>query len=181
MGRYIARRLLQTIPMLFLLSILLFALVNVAPGGPLAGHGRSRHMKPEKAEMLKRQFGLDKPLPVQYVVWLIGNDWMMVDADGDGIVESKGERRGILRGDFGFSFQTREPVLEEIAARLPNTIYLMSITLIESFKLSSTLAPQIILDSGSIIELTISPTLLASFKVMLLPPETCTSAPLAFL
>ncbi|MGC9335830.1 MAG: hypothetical protein ACP5JJ_16925, partial [Anaerolineae bacterium] len=130
MGRYIIRRLLQAIPMLFLLSVVLFTLVNIAPGGPLAGHGRSRHMKPEKAEMLKRQFGLDQPLPLQYVIWLIGNDWMNVDADGDGIAESRGERRGILRGDFGFSFQTRQPVLDEIAQRLPNTIYLMTITLI---------------------------------------------------
>ena len=130
MGRYIIRRMLQAIPMLFLLSVVLFTLVNIAPGGPLAGHGRSRHMKPEKAEMLKRQFGLDQPVPLQYIIWLIGNDWMKVDADGDGVAESRCERRGILRGDFGFSFQTRQPVLEEIAYRLPNTIYLMSITLI---------------------------------------------------
>jgi len=128
-SHYIIRRLLQAIPMLFLISIVLFALVNLAPGGPLAGHSRSRHVKPERAEMLKRQFGLDKPLPMQYVIWLIGNDWMKVDADGDGIAESHGERRGILRGDFGFSYQTRKPVLEEIGERLPNTIYLMSITL----------------------------------------------------
>jgi peptide/nickel transport system permease protein len=130
MGRYIARRLLQAIPMLLLLSVGLFALVNLAPGGPLAGHSRSRHVRPERAEMLKRQFGLDKPLPMQYVIWLIGNDWMKVDADGDGIAESYGERRGILRGDFGFSYQTRQPVLKEIADRLPNSVYLMSITLI---------------------------------------------------
>ena len=130
MGRYIARRLLQAIPMLLLLSIVLFALVNIAPGGPLAGHSQSRHVKPERAEKLKRQFGLDKPLPVQYVIWLIGNDWMKVDADGDGIAESYGQRRGILRGDFGFSFRTRQPVLDEILDRLGNTIYLMSITLI---------------------------------------------------
>lgn len=130
MGRYIARRLLQAIPMLFLLSIVLFALVNIAPGGPLAGHGRSRHMKPEKAEMLKRQFGLDQPIPIQYVVWLIGNDWMRVDADGDGIKESYGTRRGILRGDFGFSFKTRQPVVDEILDRLGNTVYLMTVTLL---------------------------------------------------
>jgi len=116
--------------MLLLISMVLFALVNLAPGGPLAGYGRSRHVKPERAAMLKRQFGLDQPVPVQYVVWLIGNDWMKVDADGDGIAESRGERRGILRGDFGFSFRTREPVLEEIGDRLLNTIYLMSVTLI---------------------------------------------------
>lgn len=126
---YIIRRLLQAIPMLFLLSLLLFVLVNVAPGGPLAGHGRSRRINPEKAEQLKRQFGLDKPLPVQYIVWLVGNDWMRVDADGDGIEESYGQRKGILRGDFGFSLRSRKPVLEEISLRLGATVYLMSITL----------------------------------------------------
>ncbi len=130
MGNYVARRLLQAIPMLFLISMGMFALVNIAPGGPLAGHSRSRHVRPEKVQALKRQFGLDRPVPVQYVVWLIGNDWMKVDADGDGLAESYGERRGILRGDFGFSFRTRKPVMEEIADRLPNTIYLMSVTLI---------------------------------------------------
>jgi peptide/nickel transport system permease protein len=133
MGRYIARRLLQAIPMLFLLSLLLFTLVNVAPGGPLSGHGRSRRIKPERREQLKRQLGLDKPLPMQYLVWLVGNDWMRVDADGDGVAESYGERRGILRGDFGFSFETRRPVLEEIRDRLGNTVYLMSITLLIVF------------------------------------------------
>jgi peptide/nickel transport system permease protein len=128
-GHYVIRRLLQMIPMLFLISVILFALVNVAPGGPLAGHGRSRRINPERVATLKRQFGLDQPLPVQYVIWLVGNDWMKVDADGDGVAESRGERRGVLRGDFGFSFQTREPVLDEIAERLPNTVYLMTITL----------------------------------------------------
>ncbi len=130
MGRYIARRLLQTIPMLFLISIVLFGLVNLAPGGPLAGHSRSRHVKPEKVEALKRQFGLDKPVPVQYLIWLIGNDWMEVDLDGDGVSDGHGQRRGILRGDFGFSYRTRQPVLTEIADRLPNTIYLVTVTLV---------------------------------------------------
>jgi peptide/nickel transport system permease protein len=128
MGRYITRRLVQAIPMLFLISIILFTLVNIAPGGPMAALSR-RRPKPGQIEARKRQFGMDKPLPVQYMVWLIGNDWMKVDADGDGIAESYGERRGILRGDFGFSYRTREPVLVEIAERLPNTIYLMVITL----------------------------------------------------
>lgn len=130
MGRYIVRRLLQAIPMLFFISLVLFGLVNLAPGGPLAGHSRSRRTDPEKIERLKRLFGLDKPLPVQYVVWLIGNDWMRLDADGDGILDSFGTRRGILRGDFGFSFRTHNPVIKEIGDRLPNTIYLMSVTLL---------------------------------------------------
>jgi peptide/nickel transport system permease protein len=130
MATYIARRLIQTIGLLFLLSFLFFALVNLAPGGPLAGQGQSRHIRPEKIEILKRQFGLDKPIPTQYLIWLVGNDWMKVDADGDGVEESFGTRRGILRGDFGFSFRSRQPVLTEIAQKLPNTIYLMSITLL---------------------------------------------------
>jgi peptide/nickel transport system permease protein len=130
MATYIARRVVQTIVLLFLLSVLLFALVNLAPGGPLAGQGRSRQIRPEKVEILKRQFGLDKPLSTQYIIWLIGNDWMKVDVDGDGIRESFGTRRGILRGDFGFSYRTRQPVLEEIGQRLPNTSLLMSITLL---------------------------------------------------
>jgi peptide/nickel transport system permease protein len=130
MAIYLARRLIQTVVLLFFLSILLFALVNLAPGGPLAGQGRSRQIRPERVEMLKRQFGLDKPLPAQYLIWLVGNDWMKVDSDGDGVNESSGTRRGILRGDFGFSYRTRQPVLEEIGQRLPNTALLMSITLL---------------------------------------------------
>ena len=130
MGQYIVRRLLQAIPMLLLVSIVLFALVNLAPGGPLSQFVRSRRMTAERMEVLKRQFGLDKPLPVQYIIWLAGNDWMEVDTDQDGVKDSYGTRKGILRGDFGFSFKTREPVLEEIMERLPNTIYLMGITLL---------------------------------------------------
>ena len=130
MGRYIARRLLQAIVLVFLLSIVLFALVNLAPGGPLAGYGQSRHVRAEKVAGLKRQLGLDKPLPLQYVIWLVGNDWMKIDSNGDGIAESHGTRLGILRADFGFSFRTREPVMKEIGLRLPNTAYLMGITLL---------------------------------------------------
>ncbi|MCX6058800.1 MAG: ABC transporter permease [Chloroflexi bacterium] len=130
MTTYIVRRLIQTAGLLVLLSILLFALVNLAPGGPLSGQGQSRHVDPTKVELLKRQFGLDKPLPTQYLIWLIGNDWMRVDKNGDGILDSYGTRQGILRGDFGFSFRSRQPVLTEIGQRLPNTIYLTVITML---------------------------------------------------
>jgi peptide/nickel transport system permease protein len=129
MTTYILRRLIQTIGLLFLLSIILFGLVNLAPGGPLSAYG-GRRIRPEKIEILKRQFGLDKPLPVQYLYWLAGNDWVQVDTDNDGIVDEPGSRKGILRGDFGFSYRTREPVMQEIGLRLPNTIYLMGITML---------------------------------------------------
>jgi peptide/nickel transport system permease protein len=128
MGQYITRRLWQAIPMLFLISVVLFGLVNIAPGDPVAAVS-GRRPRPQVRERLRRQFGLDKPLPVQYAIWLIGNDWMRIDADGDGVAESRGERKGILRGDFGFSYQTRKPALEEIADRLSNTVYLMVVTL----------------------------------------------------
>jgi peptide/nickel transport system permease protein len=62
---------------------------------------------------------------VQYLVWLIGNDWMKLDMDGDGVAETPGQRRGVLRGDFGNSLVTRRPVLEAIGDRLPNTLLLM--------------------------------------------------------
>ncbi len=115
--------------MMFLLSIVFFALVNLAPGGPLSGYGQARRIPPQEAAKLKRQLGLDKPLPFQYVVWLVGNDWMKVDLNGDGIPDSYGTRKGVLRGDFGYSFRTRKPVLQEIGLRVPNTLYLMSVTL----------------------------------------------------
>ncbi|MFM8320826.1 MAG: ABC transporter permease [Chloroflexota bacterium] len=130
MKQYIIRRLLQMVPLLLVMSVLLFALVNLAPGGPLAGSGQSKRLSPEKAATLRRQYGLDQPLPVQYVVWLFGNDWMKLDLDGNGQVDGYGSRRGVLRGDFGVSYQSRKPVLDEIKSRLPNTIYLMGITLL---------------------------------------------------
>ncbi len=129
MATYILRRLIQTIGLLFLLSIILFALVNLAPGGPLSAFGGKR-IRPEKIGILKRQFGLDQPLPAQYIYWLAGNDWTQIDTDGNGIKDASGVRKGILRGDFGFSYRTRQPVLQEIGKRLPNTITLMGITML---------------------------------------------------
>ncbi len=130
MGTYIVRRLIQAVPMLIIVSVLLFALVNIAPGGPLSAYSRSNRIPEEKKEAIRRSFGLDKPLPVQYIVWLVGNDWMAVDTDGNGVTDSYGTRKGVLRGDFGFSYRTRKPVIDEILDRLPNTIYLMTVTLI---------------------------------------------------
>ena len=115
--------------MLFIVSLVLFVLVETAPGDPIAGLSQ-RRPRAEVREQLRRQLGLDQPVMLRYVIWLIGNDWMRLDLDGDGVAESYGDRRGILRGDFGFSYRSREPVLQEIGERLPNTIYLMTITLL---------------------------------------------------
>lgn len=115
---------------MFIVSIVLFTLVNLAPGGPLAGRGQSRRMRPEQIAILKRQFGLDQPLYKRYIFWLIGNDWTKIDTDGDGIKDSPGQGKGILRGDFGMSYRTRQPVIDAIRNSLKNTAYLMSVTLI---------------------------------------------------
>ncbi len=129
MGHYLVRRLLQAIPLLLIVSILLFALVNLAPGGPLSGRGTSRRLNPEQIAILKRQFGLDQPVYMRYIFWLIGNDWTKTDADGDGVKETPGQGKGILRGDFGNSYRTRKPVMLAIKEGFKNTAYLMSVTL----------------------------------------------------
>lgn len=124
MTRYIARRLLQAIPLLFLVSLLLFVMLQNM-GDPLATMGGRTMTRSEDRARLTRQLGLDKPIIVQYLYWLIGNDWTKIDLDGDGIAETPGIRKGVLRGDFGYSLVNREPAMEVIMERLPNTLLLM--------------------------------------------------------
>lgn len=124
MFNYVARRVAQSIPQLFIISLILFLLMQ-SFGDPLATLGARTPPRPEDKERLRRVLGLDQPIVVQYAVWLIGNDWMMVDLDGDGAAETPGQRRGVLRGDWGTSLVTRRPVLEVIGGRLPNTLLLM--------------------------------------------------------
>ncbi len=86
MYRYIVRRLLQTIPLLLLITMILFILVN-SMGDPLNSFaGGRRRLRPEDRARLTQQLGLDQPLPVQYLIWLVGNQWMKVDLDGDGCI-----------------------------------------------------------------------------------------------
>lgn len=115
---------------MIIISIVLFALVNLAPGGPLAGRGTSRRLRPEQIAILKRQFGLDQPLYKRYIFWLVGNDWTKIDADGDGVKDEPGQGKGILRGDFGNSYRTRKPVIDMVKTSFKNTAYLMSVTLV---------------------------------------------------
>lgn len=124
MTTYILRRLVQAVPQLFIISVILFALMQ-GFGDPVATLGARTPPRAEDKERLRRQLGLDQPLHIQYLVWLVGNDWMKLDMDGDGVPETPGQRRGVLRGDFGNSLVTRRPVLEMIADRLPNTLLLM--------------------------------------------------------
>ena len=124
MTRYIIRRLLQAVPLLLIISMVLFVLMQ-SIGDPIATMGGRQVTRTADRERLKRQLGLDKPIIVQYVYWLIGNDWTKVDMDGDGVPETPGKRKGVVRGDFGNSFVERRPVTDVIADRLPNTLLLM--------------------------------------------------------
>jgi len=124
MTKYVVRRLLQAIPLLLIVSFALFLLTN-AMGDPLASFGGRRRIRSQDRERLTRQLGLDKPLVVQYAIWLAGNDWMQVDVDGDGVADEPGTRKGVLRGDFGNSFMERRPVMEIIWERVRNTLVLM--------------------------------------------------------
>jgi peptide/nickel transport system permease protein len=125
MTRYIIRRILQAIPLLFLISVVLFVLMQNM-GDPLATMGGRTVTKSADRIRLTRQLGLDKPIYVQYVYWLAGNDWTKMDLNGDGVAETAGRRKGILRGDFGTSLVNRgKPVMQVIWDRLPNTLLLM--------------------------------------------------------
>lgn len=125
MYRYILRRLFQAIPLLLIISFVLFALVN-SLGDPLAVFAESRQ-RPTAAqrEEIRRRLGLDRPLFEQYLIWLVGNDWTLVDVQGDGTVMEPGTRVGVLRGDLGISFVTRKPAWTRIEERLPATLTLM--------------------------------------------------------
>jgi peptide/nickel transport system permease protein len=108
-GRYIARRLLSLIPVLFGVSLIVFFLVRLIPGSALEMYmGTQVEATPQQMEELKRIFGEDKPVPVLYVEWL-------------------GQ---LLRGDFGYSLRTGRPVLPDILSRLPLSLELTLLALV---------------------------------------------------
>ena len=106
MTTYILRRILQAIPILFLLSVFLFGVVRLMPGGPLAQAERNPNVTPEQLAALRVRLGLDQPLPVQYVKWI---------------------RAFVLEGDWGYSIKFRRPVSEMIWERVPATLLLFSV------------------------------------------------------
>lgn len=130
MTKYILRRLLQGIPLLLMISFIIFILLQ-ASGDPLATLGGREPPRAEDKERLRRALGLDQPILNQYIFWLIGNDWAPIDFDGDGEPDPVEERQpreiryGVLRGDFGDSITQRQPANEVIGERLPNTLLLM--------------------------------------------------------
>jgi peptide/nickel transport system permease protein len=123
MGRYIIRRLLQAIPLLLLITVLVFVLLKTA-GDPLAYLATDPRVSEEDKLRLRRSLGLDDPLPLQFVHWLIGDNWYQRDLDLNGEPETYGQRTGILRGDFGMSIRYNRPVTQVIGDFLPNTLLL---------------------------------------------------------
>lgn len=112
MTQYIIRRLLQVPPLIFGITIITFALINIAPGDPVTAMLDPQQMELwdlSQIEERRRELGLDQPIPVRYVLWL-------------------GE---LLQGNFGYSYQPgNQPVLDMILRRIPATLLLMTPALI---------------------------------------------------
>lgn len=125
MGRYVFRRILQAVPLLFIISLILFIVMNSIGDPAAAFMDASKPPTPEERARIERSLGLDQPIYIQYVVWLVGNDYMLIDRDGDGVGDDYGTRKGVLRGDLGRSLITRQPAIVRIQERLPNTLLLM--------------------------------------------------------
>lgn len=127
MAKYLLNRILQAIPLLFVISVILFVIMN-SIGDPLAIQmSMQRPPTGQELEVMRRRMGLDKPIYLQYIYWMIGNDWTLVDTKGDGTYSEHvyGQRKGILRLDLGTSLTTHQAVQDRIAERLPNTLLLM--------------------------------------------------------
>lgn len=107
--KYIGKRLLQLIPVLIVVSVFAFFLVNIAPGDPAYMY-RTPDMSEEDYQRIRDSFGLNDPLPVQYVNWA----------------------KNILQGEWGTSIALRQPVIKLITQRLPATVGLMLSSIIFS-------------------------------------------------
>jgi len=87
MTKYVIRRLLQAIPTFFGVTILTYFIVSLTPGGPVGALAFNNRMKPREIEELKSILGVSDPWLIQYLRWLLGDDWMRWDSDGDGLAD----------------------------------------------------------------------------------------------
>lgn len=110
MTGYILKRTLQAIPILLGASTLIFFLMHAAPGDPTSIYIRP-DIDPAVIEQMRKNLGLDQPVHVQYVRWL----------------------SSFARGDFGFSFSQKRPIIDIIKDTLPNTLLLSSVALVIIF------------------------------------------------
>lgn len=105
MGQYIIRRLLIAIPTLLIISIVIFSVLALAPGDPLAQFALNPAIPESVRERIREQFGLNDPLPVRYTKWL----------------------SEAIQGNFGISFNTKAPVMDLIWQRLPQTLQVVGL------------------------------------------------------
>ncbi len=112
MSRYILKRVLGTIPMLLIVSIISFGIIKLAPGDPVMAYATPQ-MHKEDLDNLRKELGLDKPVYVQYGAWL-----------------SK-----TLKGDLGYSTVDFRPVKDKVTERMGNTLLLMGISMIVALTL----------------------------------------------
>ena len=103
MSSYLLRRAVQAVVILLLVSMIGFVILHLAPGGPLSQFANSGDLTPADVARIERTFGLDRPLPVQYVDWLAR----------------------MLTGDWGRSFRDQQPVLHIIGSHIGATVELM--------------------------------------------------------
>src|SRR3954451_11203096 len=103
MARYLLRRLLIAIPSLLGISVIIFAVLALAPGDPFGELATNPAVPPEVREALRAKFGLDDPVAVRYFHWIVA----------------------MLHGDWGFSFASRINVDTLILQRLPTTLYVI--------------------------------------------------------
>jgi peptide/nickel transport system permease protein len=102
-GNFLARRVAQSCGLLLLVSMIGFAILHLAPGGPLSQFAATGDMTQADLDRIASQMGLDRPLPIQYAEWL----WRL------------------LQGDWGISYRDKQPVLHVIASHLGATLELM--------------------------------------------------------
>jgi peptide/nickel transport system permease protein len=113
MWLYAARRVLLTVPILFGVTIICFALVHIAPGDPIQNL-LSPTATAADAARLRTAYGLDQPLPIQYMIWL----------------------GKVLTGDLGVSIANNTPVLGEVLSAFKNTIVIALIAVVLAFVFS---------------------------------------------
>ena len=103
MSQYLLRRLLIAVPSLFGISLVLFTVLALAPGDPFGDLATNPNVPPEVALALRAKFGLDDPIYLRYLHWLVA----------------------MAQGDWGFSFVSRVNVDTLILQRLPVTLYVI--------------------------------------------------------
>jgi peptide/nickel transport system permease protein len=109
-ARYVARRLLQAVPIMLIILLINFSLIHAAPGDPVYAFIGQVETSPEYIEQVRREFGLDRPLVQQFTTYI-----------------SK-----VLLLDLGYSLRFRQSVSELIASRIPATLLLMGTALVLS-------------------------------------------------